>query len=69
MSSTRRPPPPLLLTPRYCVTVFGQRWLEEGVFESRALAEMRAEQLRGVHCTLMREVFAVEPIFISRRNL
>lgn len=66
--STRRPLPPLLLTPRYCVVWGAERMLKWGIFDSRAEAELTAD----LHCKgalTIRSELRVEPIFISRRKL
>lgn len=64
--STRRPLPSLLLTPRYCVVVEGQRWLHLGVFNTAQLAQRRWDEYIALSA-LRPRVATVEPVWVSRR--
>jgi len=64
--SNRRPLPALLLTPRYCIVVEGQRWLHLGVFGTAHGAQRRWDEYAAA-MTIRPRTATVEPVWVSRR--
>ena len=67
MSRPNRCSPPLLLTPRHCVVVDGQRWLHLGLFTTARAAQMRFAAYQAATPVLRERTCTTEPVWVSRR--
>ena len=67
MPYIHKPTPPLMRTPMFCVTLYGQRFLDLGVFRTATLAKQAGDAFLADHPARSRMDMVVEPIYVSRR--